>query len=103
VPQLVWYAQLFAEPDDPLGLRVSQVMDREHRCLADEMCDATYTISAVRTTGCLSVDGSSIETFSELKLGLSSHRSVNESDGLKPLPKFIIRALPDARFAPKAG
>src|ERR1700722_1671082 len=34
VPQFVGNAQLFAEPDNTLGLRVAEMMDREHRCLA---------------------------------------------------------------------
>ena len=29
VPQFIWNAQFFAKPDDTLGLRVAEVMDRE--------------------------------------------------------------------------
>src|ERR1700722_12259965 len=33
-PRWVGNAQLSAEPGDTLGLRVAEIMDREHRCLA---------------------------------------------------------------------
>ena len=35
VPQFIRNAQFFAKPDDTLGLRVAEVMDREHQCPAE--------------------------------------------------------------------
>src|SRR3984957_2615317 len=34
VPQFIRNAEFFAKPDDTLGLRVAEVMDRENECLA---------------------------------------------------------------------
>jgi hypothetical protein len=35
VPQFIRNAEFFAKPDDTLGLRVAEVMDREHECPVD--------------------------------------------------------------------
>ena len=48
VPQFVWNAQLFAQPDDPLGLRVAEVMNGKHRCLAGEGRNVTLRMRSFR-------------------------------------------------------